>query len=104
VAPNLRQRREGEMTMPRMIITHNVVDVDNWLSFKEEREGAIAAMMGGSNIVDYVAQDGSKTVAIAANIDDVAAVLAGLNSPPPELHASMERHGVVPPMTIYIEK
>lgn len=92
------------MTMPRMIITHNVVDVDKWLSFKEERAGAITTMMGGSNIVDYAAEDGSSTVAIAADIDDVAAVLAGLASPPPELTAAMEQHGVIQPMTIYVEK
>jgi hypothetical protein len=86
-----------------MIITHNVVDVDNWLSFKDERAGAISAM-GGSQVVDHVAQDGSNAVAIAATVDDVAAVLAGLASPPPELHAAMERHGVLPPVTVYIEK
>ena len=89
--------------MPRMIITHNVVDVDNWLSFKDERAGAISAM-GGSQVVDHVAQDGSNAVAIAATVDDVAAVLAGLASPPPELHAAMERHGVLAPVTVYIEK
>ena len=89
--------------MPRMIITDNVVDVASWLSFKEERAGAIAAM-GGSQVVDHVAEDGSNAVAIAANVDDVAAVLAGLASPPPELHAAMERHGVLPPLTVYIEK
>ena len=89
--------------MPRMIITHNVVDVASWLSFKEERAGAISAM-GGSQVVDHVAEDGSNAVAIAANVDDVAAVLAGLASPPPELHAAMERHGVLPPVTVYVEK
>ena len=91
------------MAMPRMIITHNVVDTERWLSFKEERASSIGAM-GGSNVVDHVAQDGSNSVAIAANVDDVAAVLAGLASPPPELHAAMERHGVLPPVTVYIEK
>ena len=89
--------------MARMIITHNVVDVANWLSFKEERAGAISAM-GGSQVVDHVAQDGSNAVAIAATVDDVAAVLAGLASPPPELHSAMERHGVLPPLTVYVEK
>ena len=89
--------------MPRMIITHNVVDVASWLGFKEERAGAISAM-GGSQVVDHVAQDGSNAVAIAAQVDDVAAVLAGLASPPPELHAAMERHGVLPPVTVYVEK
>jgi PP-loop superfamily ATP-utilizing enzyme len=61
-------------------------------------------MMGGTNVVDYAAQDGSHTVAIGANIDDVDAVLAALESPAPELQAIMERHGVLPPVTIYIEK
>jgi hypothetical protein len=89
--------------MPRMIITHNVVDVDSWLSFKDERAGAISTM-GGSQVVDHVAEDGSNAVAIAANVDDVATVLAGLASPSPELHSAMERHGVLPPVTVYIEK
>jgi hypothetical protein len=91
------------MAMPKMIITHNVADVDNWLSFKEERAGSIGAM-GGSSVVDHVAQDGSNAVAVSVNVEDVAAVLAGVGSPPPELRATMERHGVLPPMTIYIEK
>jgi len=99
----LISRCEGEMAMPKMIITHNVVDVDTWLSFKEERAGAIAAM-GGSKVVDHVAQDGSNAVALSANVEDVAAVLAGLASPPPELHAAMERHGVLAPLTVYVEK
>ena len=90
--------------MPKMIITHNVADVDKWLGFKEERAESITSMMGGSNVVDYAAQDGSNSVAIGANIDDVDAVLAGLESPAPELQAIMERHGILPPMTIYIEK
>ena len=103
----LRRRKENGaakgVAMPRMVITHNVVDVDKWLSYKDERSGAISAM-GGSDVVDHVAQDGSNSVAIAANVDDVAAILAGLASPPPELHAAMERHGVLPPLTVYIEK
>jgi hypothetical protein len=90
--------------MPKMIITHTVADVDKWLSFKEERAGAITSMMGGTNVVDYAAQDGGNSVAIGANIDDVASVVAGLQSPEPELQAIMERHGVLPPVTIYIEK
>jgi len=89
--------------MPRMIITHSVVDVDNWLSFKDERAGAISAM-GGSSVVDHVAQDGSNNVAIAAHVDDVDAILAGLASPPPELQSAMERHGVLPPLAVYVEK
>jgi len=89
--------------MPRMVVTHGVVAVDEWLSFKAERAEAIASM-GGLNAVDLVAQDGSNAVAILSDVDDPAGVLAALASPPAELAAAMERHGVVPPLTIYIEK
>jgi hypothetical protein len=88
--------------MPNVIITHNVVDVAKWLSFKEERNSSISAM-GASHVVDHVAPDGSKSVAISANVNDVAAILAALASPPPELHSLMEKHGVLPPMAIFVE-
>jgi hypothetical protein len=89
--------------MPKMVITHSVVDVDNWLKGKAERADAITAM-GCSNVVDYVAQDGSKAIAVTADVHDLAAVMATISSPPAELGAAMERHGVVPPLTVYIEK
>jgi len=89
--------------MPKMVITHNVVDVDKWLKGKAERVESITAM-GCSNVVDYVAEDGSKAVAISADVQDVAAVLAATSSPSPDLGSAMERHGVVPPLSIYIEK
>ncbi len=89
--------------MPKMVITHSVVDVDNWLKFKAERANAIAGM-GGANVVDHVAHDGSNTVAVTAQTDDVAAVMAAIASPSPELGAAMERHGVIPPLTVYVEK
>ena len=89
--------------MPRIVVTHNVVDVDTWLQFKAERADAIVAM-GGSNVVDHVAQDGSNTVAVAAEVNDVAGMMATLASPPPEVGAIMERHGVIPPLAIYVEQ
>jgi hypothetical protein len=89
--------------MPRIVVTHDVVDVDNWLQFASERADAIAAL-GGSNVVDHVAQDGGTTVAIAADVADPAALMAALASPPPEVGAIMERHGVVPPLSIYVER
>jgi len=92
---------EGER-MPKIVITHSVVDVDNWLQFKAERAAAIGGM-GGTNVVDHVAQDESNTVAITADVEDVAGVLASISSPSPELGAAMERHGVVPPLSIYVE-
>ena len=89
--------------MTKVVITHDVVDVDNWLKLNAERAAAIGAL-GGSNVVDHVAQDGSNTVAVAAEVDDVAGLTAALSSPPPEVAAIMERHGVIPPLAIYVEQ
>ena len=89
--------------MPKLVMTHGVVDVDRWLQGKSERAEAIASM-GGSNVVDHVAQDGSNTIAISADVEDVARVMAALASPPPEMAAAMESHGVLPPVTVYIAK
>jgi protein-L-isoaspartate O-methyltransferase len=89
--------------VPKLVITHDVVDVDAWLIFKSERADAIGAM-GGAQVVDHVAQDGSKRVAVSAEIDDVDAFTAAIASPPPELLAAMERHGVIQPLTAYIER
>ena len=89
--------------MPKIVVTHNVVDVDAWLQFKSERADAIAAL-GGSAVVDHVAHDGSSTVAISTEVDDVAALMAALSSPPPEIAAAMQRHGVLPPLAIYVER
>ena len=89
--------------MPKMVITHDVVDVDTWLQFKSERAESVAAM-GGKNAVDLVAYDGSNAVAVMADVDDAAAMMAGLASPPPELAAVMEKHGVRPPLVAYVVK
>jgi hypothetical protein len=89
--------------MAKMVVTHSVVDVDNWLKGKAERADAITAM-GCTNVVDYVAEDGSKAIAVTADVHDLAAVMAAMSSPSAEVASAMERHGVLPPLTIYIEK
>jgi hypothetical protein len=89
--------------MSKMVISHHVEDADKWLQFKAEREEAINGL-GGGNVVDHVAEDGSKVVAVTCEVDDVAAVMAAIASPPPELGEAMQRHGVVPPLTIFVEK
>ena len=88
--------------MPRMVVLHNVVDVNRWIAGKEERADAVGSV-GGKNVVDLVAKDGSNAVAISADIDDIDAMLAGLASPSPEVVAAMEAHGVLMPMTVYVE-
>jgi hypothetical protein len=87
--------------MPRMVITHAVVDVERWLKGKAERAAAIGA--AGTNVTDYVAADGSNNIAVTADVHDMDAAQALLASPPPEVAAQMEAHGVIPPFTAYIE-
>jgi hypothetical protein len=48
--------------------------------------------------------DGSNRVAICAEVHDLDAVHALLDSPPPDVAAQMEAHGVLPPITAYLEK
>jgi hypothetical protein len=88
--------------VPKMVITHSVVDVERWLAGKAER----AALIGShaTNVTDYVATDGSNKIAITADVHDMPGAQAMIASPSPETAAAMERHGVTPPITVYIEK
>lgn len=88
--------------MPKLVITHAVADVDTWLGFKAERAEAVEGL-GGTNVVDHVAHDGSGMVAVSADVADADALIAALASPPAELVAVMERHGVLPPLVAYVE-
>jgi hypothetical protein len=88
--------------MPRVIVTHAVEDVQRWLKGKADRAAAIESG-SGSNVTDYVAQDGTNNIAISAEVSDLAAMGAMLSSPSAETAALMQEHGVVPPLTIYIE-
>ena len=40
---------------------------------------------------------------IVGDVSDVEAMRATLASPPPEMGEVMQRHGVVPPLTIFVE-
>ena len=88
--------------MPRMVITHAVEDIERWLRGKAERAEAIESG-SGSNVTDYVASDGSNNIAITADVGDLAAMQAMLASPSPDVAAKMEAHGVVAPITAYVE-
>jgi hypothetical protein len=89
--------------MPRMITVHEVEDVATWLSHKQARAEAVESI-GGRDVVDHVALDGSKTVAITYEVDDVDATMARMEVPSAELEAEMHRHGVIPPMRVFVEK
>jgi hypothetical protein len=88
--------------MPKMVVTHAVVDVERWLKGKAERAAAIGPF--AANVTDHVAADGSNNVAITADIHDMAGAQAMMASPSPEAAAQAESHGVLQPMTVYIEK
>jgi len=88
--------------MPRVVITHAVEGIDRWLQGKGERAAAIESGTG-SNVTDYVASDGSSNVAITADVSDLATLQAMLASPPPEVLSAMESHGVVQPISAYVE-
>ena len=88
--------------MPRVVITHAVEDIDRWLKGNAERAAAIESGTG-SNVTDYVANDGSNNIAITADVSDLGALQGMLSSPPPEVLAAMEAHGVVQPISAYVE-
>jgi hypothetical protein len=65
-----------------------------------------AATLGryATDVTDYVAADGATEIAITANVHDMPGLEAMLASPSPDDGTTMERHGVIPPVTVYIEK
>jgi hypothetical protein len=88
--------------VPKVVITHAVADIDRWLAGKAERAEAIESG-SGSNVTDYVAHDGSRNVAITADVAELDKLQSMLASPPPEVLARMEEHGVIQPITAYIQ-
>ena len=88
--------------MPKIVATHAVVDIERWLSGKAERAAVISAY--ATDVTDYVAADGSNTIAISANVHDMEGMAAMMAAPSPEDAAAMERHGVLPPIVVYVEK
>jgi hypothetical protein len=57
-----------------------------------------------SDGTSYVAMDGSNRVATTWDVLDMDAVQAAQGATSPEMAAAMERYGMIPPMTVYIEK
>ena len=88
--------------MPKVVIMHKVVDVERWLKGKAERAAVVGAY--ATNVTDHVAADGSNNIAVTADVNDMAGAQAMIASPSPEDAAAMERHGVIPPLTVYVEK
>jgi muconolactone delta-isomerase len=87
--------------VPRIVITHAVQDVDRWLKGTAERASALP---GATDVTDLVAMDGSNLAAVVFDIDDLDTLKAVVSSLPPELAAQAESHGVIMPMTVYVEE
>ena len=88
--------------MPKMVVTHAVVDIDRWLAGKAVRAASIEPY--ATNVTDHVAADGSNNIAVTADVHDMEGIQALMTSPSPEVAAQEEKHGVIKPMTAYIEK
>jgi hypothetical protein len=86
--------------MPRIVVTHAVRDRAHWASKHSERVAAFAPW--GSNVVEYLAADGSNNVAVLIDVHDMAKMQASLNTP--EIAARKEAHGVVDPLIFHVEK
>ena len=89
--------------MPKIIVTAAVKDVEAWLKFKPQLIAQLSAV--ASDGTSYVTTDGSNRVASTWDVPDMEAFLAAQSAPAsPEVAAEMERYGMIPPMTVYIEK
>jgi hypothetical protein len=88
--------------MARIVVTAAVKDVEAWLRFKPDLIAQMSAV--ASDGTSYVAADGSNRVASTWDVPDLEAFQAAQTAPSPEMAAAMERYGMIPPVTVYVEK
>jgi hypothetical protein len=87
--------------MPRITATFQVVDVERWLSLKEENAAIVAPF--ATDITTFVALDGSNDVGMTMDVHDMAGMQTGLASPSPEMLATEKQLGVIRPIVAYVE-
>lgn len=86
--------------MPRMIVTHAVKDVDQWLACRDRCIKAFAPY--ATDVFFCTIPEGSNDVAIALNVHDMDGLMA--LSQTPEHQAFTEEAGVIqPPHAMYFE-
>ena len=85
--------------MPRVVITHAVKDRAHWASKHAERVAAFASW--GTNVIDHFNSDDTSHVAVSVDVHDLAAMRKAIASP--EIEAAKQAHGVLDPLSIYIE-
>ena len=88
--------------MPKIVVTATVKDVEAWLKFKPVLVAHLSAF--ASDGTSYVATDGSNRVASTWDVSDLEAFQAAQTAASPEMAAAMEQYGMIPPVTVYIEK
>ena len=88
--------------MPKIVVTAAVKDVQAWLEFKPKLIAQVSGV--ASDGASYVAADGSNRVASTWDVSDLEAFQAAQDAASPEMAAAMERYGMIPPVTVYIEK
>ena len=88
--------------MPKIVVTAAVKDVEAWLRFKPEFIAQLSAV--ASDGTSYVAMDGSNRVASTWDVPDMEAFQTAQTAASPEMAAAMEQYGMIPPVTVYIEK
>jgi hypothetical protein len=81
--------------MSKFIAIHAVADVARWKSFDPERISVFAPF--ATDVTRYTDPNAGKTVALTGNVHDVAGLQAFMQSP--AAAASMERHGIIQPVT-----
>jgi hypothetical protein len=86
--------------MPRVVFTHAVSDVDHWASKHSDRVQAFSAW--GSNILDHLNADGSKSVGVSVDVHDMDGMQAAMQTA--EMDAAKKAHGVLEPVMVFIEK
>ncbi len=79
--------------MSKIVITHEVKDVEAWIS-----KPSMNALLGAfapfaADIVAYTAVDGSNRIAVSANIHDMEGMMTFSSTP--EATANMELSGVI---------
>ena len=86
--------------MPRMIVTHAVKDVDQWLACRDKAVEAFAPY--ATDVFFFTIPEGGNNVAVSLNVHDMEGLMA--LSQTPEHQAFTEEAGVIhPPHGMYME-
>jgi len=80
--------------MPTIIVTHDVTDIDHWLSSPKREE--LLPSLGVSNIRTFVNPQDRTKVGLVMDIADLDDFFGVLENPSPELAEAMKYDTVLP--------